>query len=249
MKELAASTALIGLAILLTELRRLGLGKDLLKGTVRSFLQLMAVGYVLKIVFDLERLPYQMLLLVVMVTIAAFTARGRARSMQHGFAISFFSILCGLGSTLGIMLGLRIINTEPTYLIPLGGMIIGNSMNAVSLGFERISSEVKTRKGEIEAALSLGTTPQRAIEPIVKKSLRASLIPLMNLMRIVGVVQLPGAMTGMLLAGAKPIEAAQIQLIVIYMLGASVTISVLVSSFFTYRGFFNKAWQLVLNQG
>ena len=123
------------------------------------------------------------------------------------------------------------------------------TMNAVSLGFERISSEVKTRKGEIEAALSLGATPQRAIEPIVKKSVKASLIPLMNLMRIVGVVQLPGAMTGMLLAGAKPIEAAQIQLIVIYMLGASVTISVLVSSFFTYRGFFNKAWQLVLNRG
>jgi putative ABC transport system permease protein len=244
MSRLIASTALIGIAIAIIEIRRLGVGKDLLIGTLRTFVQLMAVGYVIQFVFDLERLPYQVLLLLAMVVVASFTARGRAKSVRGSYVIAFVSILAGVASTVGVMLALRIIDTSPTYLIPLGGMMIGNSMNAVSLGLDRISSEVKAKRGEIEAALSLGASPRRAIEPLARRSVRASLLPLINTMKVIGLVHLPGAMTGMLLAGAPPLEAARIQLIVMYMLAASTSISVLVSSFFIHRAFFNKAWQL-----
>ncbi len=246
MSRLIASTALIGIAIAIIEIRRLGVGKELLIGTFRTFVQLMAVGYVIQFVFDLERLQYQVLLLLAMVVVASFTARGRAKSMHGAFTIAFFSILAGVTCTVGVMLALKIIDTSPTYLIPLGGMMIGNSMNAVSLGLDRISSEVKDKRGEIETALSLGASPRRAIEPLARRSVRASLLPLMNTMKVIGLVHLPGAMTGMLLAGASPVEAAKIQLIVMYMLAASTTITVLVSSFFIHRAFFNKAWQLQL---
>jgi putative ABC transport system permease protein len=245
MSQLIASTVLVALAIVLVETRRLGVGWGLVKGTLRSFVQLMAVGFVLKFIFDLDRVEYQILLLIVMIAVAAYTARGRARSMRGAFRVSFIAILSGAAATLGVMLALGIIDTSPNYLIPLGGMIIGNSMNAVSLGFERIGSEVRQRRGEIEAALCLGAPPQKAIEPLVRRSVKASFIPIMNLMKIVGIVQMPGAMTGMLLAGADPLDAVRIQLVVIYMLVASTSITMLVGTAFSYRSFFNRDWQLV----
>ncbi len=245
MSQLIASTALVGIAIAIIEIRRLGVGKELLVGALRSFVQLMAVGFVIKFVFDLEALQYQILLLLAMVMIASVTARGRAKHVPGAFMIAFFSILTGAFATVGVMLILRIIDTKPVYLIPLGGMMIGNAMNAVALGLDRISTEVHDKRGEIEAALSLGASPRKAVEHLVTRSVRASLLPLMNTMKVIGLVHLPGAMTGMLLAGAEPIEAARIQLIVMYMLAASTSTSVLVTSFFIHRTFFNKAWQLV----
>jgi len=244
MSRLIASTVLVGIAIVIIEVRRLGVGKELLIGTLRTFVQLMAVGFVIKFVFGLEELPYQLLLLLAMVIVASFTARGRVKRVHGAFAIVFISILAGVASTVGVMLTLRIIDTTPMYLIPLGGMMIGNSMNAVSLCLDRISSEVKDKRGQIEAALSLGASPTQAIEGLMKKTVRASLLPLINTMKVIGLVHLPGAMTGMLLAGAEPLEAAKIQLIVMYMLAASTTISVLIASFFVHRAFFNEAWQL-----
>jgi putative ABC transport system permease protein len=244
MSKLIASTVLVAIAIVIIEVRRLGVGKELLISALRSFVQLMAVGYVIQFVFDLKQLPYQMLLLLAMITVASFTARGRAKSVKGAFALSFVSILAGVASTVGVMLALGIIDTSPMYLIPLGGMMIGNCMNAVSLGLDRMASEAKDRRGRIEAALSLGASPQQAIEGLVRKSVRASLIPIMNTMKVIGLVHLPGAMTGMLIAGAEPLEAAKIQLIVMYMITASVSIAVLVASFFVHRSLFNRAWQL-----
>ena len=244
MSRLIASTVLVAIAIVIIEVRRLGVGRELLISALRSFVQLMVVGYVIQFVFDLKHLPYQVLLLVAMVTVAAFTARGRAKSVRGSFAISFVSILAGVASTVGVMLALGIIDTEPIYLIPLGGIMIGNCMNAVSLGLDRIASEVKDKRGRVEAALSLGASPPKAMEAMVRKSVRASLIPIMNTMKVIGFVHLPGAMTGMLIAGAEPIEAAKIQLIVMYMITASVSVAVLVSSLFIHRAFFNRAWQL-----
>jgi putative ABC transport system permease protein len=244
MSKIIASTVLVAIAVVIIEVRRLGVGKELLLSALRTFVQLMIVGYVIQFVFDLEELPYQIMLLLAMVTVASFTARGRAKGVRGAFVVSFISILAGVASTVGVMLALDVIETSPLYLIPLGGIMIGNSMNAVSLGLDRISSEAKDKRGRIEAALSLGASPQKALEAVVRKSVRASLIPLMNNMKVIGLVHLPGAMTGMLIAGAEPIEAAKIQLIVMYMLTASVSISVLVSSFFIHRALFNRAWQL-----
>ncbi len=247
MNQLVASTALVGIAIAIIEIKRLGVGKDLIIGSIRSFIQLMAVGFVIKFVFDLRQVQYQALLLLAMIFIASFTARGRARSIRYAFPIAFVSILAGTAATVGAMLALGIIDTRPTYLIPLGGMMIGNAMNAVSLGFDRIGGEVSDKRGQVEAALSLGAPPPKALEDMVRNSVRASLLPLMNMMKVIGLVHLPGAMTGMLLAGAPPLDAAKIQLVVMYMLAASGTITVLVSSLFIHRGFFNRSWQLIIN--
>jgi len=246
--QLIASTVLVAIAIAIIEVKRLGVGKDLVIGAIRSFIQLMAVGFAIKFVFDLKELQYQALLLLAMIVVASFTAKGRAKDLRHGFPIVFVSILSGTAATVGVMLALGIIDTRPTYLIPLGGMMIGNSMNSIALGLDRISSEVTDKRGQVEAALSLGAPPAKALREMVRNSVRASLLPLINLMKVIGLVHLPGAMTGMLLAGAAPLHAARIQLIVMYMLAASGTITVLVSSFFLHKAFFNRSWQLVIGR-
>jgi len=248
MNQLIASTVLVGIAIVVIEIRRLGVGKDLIVGAIRSFLQLMAVGFVIDFVFDLRAVQYQALLLLAMILVASLTARGRAKGVRYAFSIAFVSILSGTAATVGVMLALGIIDTRPTYLIPLGGMMIGNSMNAIALGFDRITSEVSDKRGQVEAALSLGAPPAKALQEMIRNSVRASLLPLINMMKVIGLVHLPGAMTGMLLAGAPPLDAARIQLVVMYMLAASGAVTVLVSSLFLHKAFFNRSWQLVIGR-
>lgn len=232
---------LVAIAIILTFIQRIGVVKDLSFGAIRSFVQLIAVGYIIQFVFDLKGLLYQSLLLFLMVLIASYTARGRAKESPYAFLLSLISIFTGTFITLGVMLLMRIITTEPKFLIPLGGMIIGNTMNAVSIFLERFYNEFKEKKNLIEVFLSLGASPKEASKELVEKSVKTAMIPITNIMKIVGIIQLPGAMTGMILAGASPLEAAKIQIIVIYMLSASVAIAISLLALISYRFYFTPS--------
>ena len=245
MNQTFAATVLVIIAIIMVEIQRLGVGKDLFIGAIRSFVQLIAIGYILQFIFDLKTITFQLLLLLIMVVIAAFTARGRAKDTPHSFWIAFISILTGAMFTLGIMLLLKLINTDPHYLIPLGGMVIGNTMNGTALVLMRVGEEMKERKDKIEALLALGATPRQASSHVLKISVRAALLPSINTMKIVGLIQLPGAMTGMMIAGASPVEATRVQIMVMYMISASVTTGTMIASLLSYRAFFNEAQQLI----
>ncbi len=228
------------ITIILSEIQKLGIGKDLAYAATRTFIQLMAVGYIIQFVFDMESLIYQILLLTIMMSIAAYTAKGRVENVPHSFLIAFTAIATGTIVTLGLLIVLRLIDTTPRYMIPLGGMIIGNTMNGSALLMDRLYSEMKDKKLLIEAKLALGASSYAASESLIRKSVKASMIPMINSLKVVGLVQLPGAMTGMILAGASPIEATKLQLMVMYMLSVSVTTGIMVVSFLTYRVFFTK---------
>jgi len=245
LQSVLAALALVGVGVGLSFYQRVKLEKDILIGTIRTFVQLIAVGYALKIIFDLNHLLLILLTVLVMVLIGGYTAGRRADLFFSGFSISTFSI--GLGSffTLGFMLLLGIINTDPKYIIPLGGMMVGNSMNASALALERLDSEVRGKKAQIEQALALGATSSQAVEGSFRKTVKAAMIPILNMMKVVGLVQLPGAMTGMILAGASPISAVIIQIIVVYMLVSSVTISAVLTTLLARNHYFTKNHQLV----
>jgi putative ABC transport system permease protein len=208
-------------------------------------LALVAVGYALEFIFGLNRVWLILLTILAMVIVGAHTAGRRTKTIVPGMRISAFSIGVGTFFTLGSMLILGIITLDPKYVIPLGGMIIGNSMNASALALERIDSEVKNKKAEIEQALALGATASQSMSKSYKATVKASMIPTLNLMKVVGLVQLPGAMTGMILAGASPLSAVLIQIIVVYMLISAVTITAVISTRLAQRGYFTKAHQLV----
>ncbi len=142
------------------------------------------------------------------------------------------------------MLALGIFEPEPRYLVPVGGMVIGNSMTAAAVALNRLGDEMSDRAREIEATLALGATSTEAARPSLRRALRSGTITLVDSTKTTGLIFFPGAMIGMLLAGADPIDAVRLQLILLWTLLGSVSLSALVATTLAYRNFFTPAHQL-----
>jgi putative ABC transport system permease protein len=220
--------------------------KNMSVGIVRSFIQLIAVGYALKYVFDLESFWLISLVILVMIIVGSHASYSMSKQVRGAFLISFAAIASGSLVTLGLMLLLKIITYEARFIIPLSGMIISNAMNAAALAINRLSSDIKSNRLAIETALSLGKGKRESSRPYQKQAAVAGMTSILNFMKTVGIVALPGAMTGMILAGAEPLEAVFWQLIVAYMLLSSVTISSIIAVELTTERYFTSHHQLKL---
>ncbi len=242
--EVAASLALVAVAIAVSLWQRVELEQDIAVAVLRSFVQLTAVGYVIKLIFDADNLLFVVLLLGVMVVFGALTARSRARTVPN----AFWPLLAGLAlagaGTLGLVVALGVFEAEARYLVPVGGMVIGNAMTAAAVTLNRLGDDVADSAGRIEATLALGATATQAIRPVLRRSLRSGMIPLVDSTKTTGVIFFPGTMVGMLLAGAEPVDAVRLQLILLYMLLGSVAIAAIVSVLLAYRNYFTPAHQL-----
>lgn len=242
--EVVASLALVGLAIAISFWRRADLEADIGVAVVRSFVQLSAVGYVIQFIFDEDRLIFVIALLAVMVLFGALTARGRAKAVPNPFGPLLVALSLAGAATLGAVVALGVFDAEARYLVPVGGMVIGNAMTASAVALNRLGDEFTDGTAKIEAALCLGATSRQAAEPIVRRALRSGTIALVDSTKTTGLIFFPGTMVGMLLAGADPIDAVRLQLILLYVLLGSVAISALVSTGLAYRGFFTDSHQL-----
>jgi putative ABC transport system permease protein len=242
--QVAGALALIAVAVAVSLWRRADLERDLAIAVVRSFLQLIAIGYVITLIFDSDSLWLVVALLAVMVAFGAFTARGRAKRVPG----AFWALLLALGiagaATLGLVLALDVFPATPRYLVPVGGMVIGNSMTAAAVALNRLADEMEGSARLIEATLALGATARQASAGLVRKSLRSGMIPLIDSTKTTGLVFFPGTMVGMLLAGAKPVDAVRLQLILLWVLLGAVALSSLVATTLGYRRFFTPAQQL-----
>ena len=242
--DVVASLALVAVAAGVSYWRRAELEQDLGIAVLRSFLQLTAVGYVIQAIFDSDSLWLVVLLLAVMVAFGSWTARSRARAVPRALV----PIALGLGAaavtTLGLVLALGVFEAEPRYLVPVGGMVIGNAMTAAAVSLNRLADDVKSSRLQIEATLALGATSAEAARGLVTRSLRSGMIALVDSTKTTGVVFFPGTMVGMLLAGADPIDAVRLQLILLWTLMGSVAISAVIATSLGYRGFFTPAHQL-----
>ena len=245
--DIGLSLALAALAFVLTLYWKIPVQKDMAIGSVRAFVQLIAVGYALKYIFQIESGWLIHLALLIMTVVGARAAGGRVKKLKGATIIAFIAMASGSVVTIGMLLALGIVPFEARYMIPLAGMIIGNSMNAAALTANRIVSDIRQNRPAIETALALGKTWREASRPFQKEAAVAGMISILNFMRTVGIVALPGAMTGMLLAGAEPLEAIMLQLIVAYMLLAAVTITSVVALELTVRRFFTAQHQLAID--
>jgi len=241
--QVLTAFALIVVAFVLARVKSIPVEKEIAYGSVRSFIQLIAVGYALEFIFKSDSIYLVLLSVLIMLLMAAYTAGERAKMFKGGFYISFLSLSLGSLITLGLMLVLKIISPEARYIIPLTGMIISNSMNGVSITFDRIGSDLKSNRLEVETALSLGKSWREASSRFYRSAVRAGMISILNFMKTAGIVALPGAMTGMILAGVSPLKAVLIQVIVAYMLLSSVTIASIVAGEMVIRKYFNDAEQ------
>ncbi len=248
--DLVWGLGMMAIAIGLSSWQRLGLEIQLAIATGRTVLQLLVVGYVLAIVFAIDK-PLPVLgILLVMLTIATITARNRiGKKIPRLLAVVFGSMFFSTALTLSYT-NLLIIQPEtwyePQYLIPLAGIVLGSAMNGAAIAGERLVSTITSSRLEIETHLSLGATPQQAVELYRKDAIRAGLIPILNQMMVVGLVTLPGIITGQLLSGIDPLNAASYQILILFMLAfASLTTTVLVTQGLA-RQFFNAQAQLQL---
>ena len=244
MLDVVASLALVAVAAGVSYWRRAELEQDLGIAVLRSFLQLTAVGYVIQAIFDSDSLWLVLLLLVVMVAFGSWTARARARDVPGALVPIALGLSAAALTTLGLVLALGVFKAEPRYLVPVGGMVIGNAMTAAAVSLNRLADDVKASRLQIEATLALGATSAEAARGLVTRSLRSGMISLVDSTKTTGVVFFPGTMVGMLLAGADPIDAVRLQLILLWTLMGSVAISAVIATSLGYRGFFTPAHQL-----
>ena len=246
--DVLISIGLLAVVAGLSTWRRLGLVKDLGIGAIRTVVQLALMGYVILFLFRADYWPVTLLVIVVMVGFAGWTAlrkhRGRKLSL---YPVTSLSIFAGSALTLAYVMYLVIRPddwADPQYLIPLAGMILGNAMNGTALALERLQSEIRETRPEIEVRLALGATRWQASGGAVRRAVNAALIPSINAMMVVGLVFLPGMMTGQILVGADPVTAAKYQMVVMFMLPAATALSIILAVFAYLPRLFTPAHQL-----
>jgi len=242
--QVAASLALVAIAVAISIWQQADLERDIAVATIRSFVQLTAIGYVIKLIFDQNRLVFVFALIAAMVVFGAFTARHRARHVPHAFWPLLIALALAATATLALVIGLGVFKAQARYLVPVGGMVIGNAMTAAAVALNRLGDDVSESVPQIEATLALGATSSQAMRPIIRRSLRSGMIPLIDSTKTTGLIFFPGTMVGMLLAGAAPIDAVRLQLVLLYVLLGSVSLAALTAVLLAYRNFFTDAHQL-----
>lgn len=229
--QLGFGLLFIFIAGLASFFQALGLEKKLLIGTARTFAQLFLMGYILKIIFDINNIWLVILIFVFMIFFASRTIYKSVDEKQISFFIPTFLSMIISFFFVSIMVTAVIVDVtpwwKPQYFIPLGGMVIGNSMNAIAIALERLLSELRAKRLAVEMKLCHGADYKEASRDIVRDAMKAGMIPSINSMMAVGIVFIPGMMTGQIIAGADPLTAIKYQIVVMIMLVGSTTIGTL----------------------
>ena len=242
--DVATTLALVAVAIAVAIWERTDLQGDIAVAAARAFIQLTAIGYVIKAIFDSDSLAWVAALLGVMVVFGALTARRRAPDVPHAFRTLLIALTVAAAATLALVLALGVFPANARYLVPVGGMVIGNAMTAAAVALNRLGEDVRDAAARVEATLALGAPASEAIRPIARRSLRSGMIPLIDSTKTTGLIFFPGTMVGMLLAGASPGQAVRLQLVLLYILLGAVSLATLLAVLLSRRTFFTAEHQL-----
>jgi len=225
--DLALAALLLVADGVLSIILGLGLHKRLAVAGARMVVQLLLVGYVLRLVFASGHPAITLLLIMVMALVATreIGARPRARLARFGnYAIAGTAVAVSTGLTAVLALTTAIRPQpwwDPHYAIPLAGIILGSVLNAASLSLDSVLRGVMLERPGIEAQLALGVPYAHAMRPLMREAARVGLLPVVNQMTAAGVITLPGIMTGQILAGLDPVEAVKYQILLMFLLAGS----------------------------
>jgi putative ABC transport system permease protein len=237
--QLLLATGFIVFVGVLSVRLSLGLEKDLAIAALRTYVQLLALGLVLRYVFRIDSPWLVVGILAVMVVVAGWTIVRRAPDAPSGILGSSVLSMALTGFLVTLTVTGLIIQVEPwykpQYLIPIAGMVLGNSMNGIALALERLFSDLDARSDQVLALTALGATPWEASHPSIRRALRAGLIPTINSMAAVGIVFIPGMMAGQILAGVDPLAATGYQIVVILMVAGATALGSVTAVLLTYR--------------
>ncbi len=243
---LLTSLVLVGVAVAISLWRRLGLEGSMVWSSARAMVQLLVVGLLLSVLFrSRHSLGWSWVWVLGMVVFAAETVRRRAREVPDMFVLALAAFATSAVVTLGVLFGLNVFPLQARALIPLAGMMVGNAMTATVLVGRRVFEELRDKRAEVEARLSLGLSSREAARPYLRAALRTALIPQIESTKAVGIVFLPGAMTGLILAGAAPMKAVLVQAAVMYLVLGSAATTTTVVALGVSRRLFTRDHRLV----
>ena len=246
-ESLLMATVLIAMAVVVSYQQKMRLELEILHSALRAVVQLVVVGYVLHFIFGADHPLFTGGVLLLMLISAAINGGKRGSGIKHASWIAGVSIGIGAVITLAILLGANVLSFTPYQMIPVGGMVMSGSMVAVGLCFRQIITSFKGRQQEIQIKLALGATPMQSCKAILREALIFSLEPTIDSAKTLGIVALPGMMTGLILAGMSPMEAIKYQIIVIFMTFSTVSIAIAIAGYLSCRQFFNTKEQLILS--
>lgn len=243
---LAVSLLLVAITLGISVWRRLGLERDVAVATVRALAQLLAVGYVLAVVIDPDQpIAYAWAWLVFMVLFAAWTVSRRAPEVPGVLPLALAALATSTAVTVAVIFGLGIFPAEARAIVPVGGMMIGNAMTSTVVAGRRIVEEFSDKRNDVEARLALGQPWTEASRPSLRAALRTAMTSQVETTKAVGLVFLPGAMTGLILAGVDPVDAVRVQAAIMFLILGAVAINVVVIGTGVTRRLFTADHRLV----
>ncbi|WP_221565550.1 iron export ABC transporter permease subunit FetB [Alkalihalobacillus sp. TS-13] len=223
----------------------LELSRTIIWSSIRGVAQLFIIGYVLSFLFDLPSWQGIGLWVAVMVVVATINAARKGKNIPRVYSVVFTIIALTEIFILSLWLLFGYIPFSAEKVIPISGMVIGNSMIAIGLALERLQHQFREEKGRVLAALSLGATPKQSSLQIVRKTLKAAMIPNIDGLKTIGLVQLPGMMTGLILGGVSPLDAVRYQIVISLSIFVSVAVCAMMVTILLYRFYFNDKMQLI----
>ncbi|KAH9531659.1 hypothetical protein CY35_19G048200 [Sphagnum magellanicum] len=251
LRPLLALAVVVG-AIVVSYSQHLGIEQEMAISITRAFIQLSIIGFVLEFIFNQSNVVWIFMAYIFMVTVAGSTAGRRAKHVPRGAYVAGASIFVGTSLTMALLVVLKVFPFTPRYIIPVAGMMVGNlnypmvgnAMTVTGVVLKRMREDIRMQQGLIETALALGATPRQAALKQVRRALVVGLSPTLDNAKTVGLISLPGAMTGLIMGGASPMEAIQLQIVVMNMLLGASTFSGVLATYLSFPFFFTKTYQL-----
>jgi putative ABC transport system permease protein len=239
------SLLLVAACVVVVVRERVGLAREVTVAAVRAGVQLVAVGALLHWLFQHAGVTGSLGWIVAMVLVAGSVAARRGAGIRRAQLLATVAVGVSVTVTLGLLVAARVVTTQPRVLVPVGGMVVSGALQATSLTLLRLRDSIRDARAQVEARLVLGQSGPEAFAPYVRAALRNALVPTIDTTKVVGLISLPGAMTGLILAGVSPVAAIRYQIVVMYMLLGAWAVAALVTARLTRLVVFDDAHRLL----
>ena len=235
---------LVLIAVFISYREKLKLSKDIFYSIFRAIVQLVLVGYLLKYVFQVDNRWLTTVMSLFIVFNAAANAHKRNPNQYKHYWTSLLAIFVSTYVTMGVLILSGAIKFIPSQIIPISGMIASNSMVAIGLGYRNLASLFRDQRQQVLEKLALGADAKTASLPILRESIKAAMQPTIDSAKTVGLVSLPGMMSGLIFAGVDPVHAIKYQIMVTFMLLSTTSLGSIIAGYTAYRNYFNEQLQL-----
>ncbi|MCU7939824.1 MAG: iron export ABC transporter permease subunit FetB [gamma proteobacterium symbiont of Bathyaustriella thionipta] len=250
--DLVIASGMIILLAITSLLLQLNIARQLTIAAIRNVIQLLLIGYILKLIFNTNNLFLLASIACIMLLVAGYEINARQKyplKRWVGFKVGTSALF--LSSFAMVLLTLMVIVAptpwySPQYAIPLLGMLLGNTMNGISLGMDKLNQSVYQQRAIIEQRLMLGQSYHEAIKEIRTESIRTGMIPIINSMAIAGLVSLPGMMTGQILSGTPPVEAVKYQILIFFLIASGTGFGIMLAVWMIAKRMFDDRQRLDL---